>query len=72
MGTVLGILLIFGLGSAPLARAHDPITTKLAWSREISRLISARCMGCHQAGGAAPFRSPPTRRSGPRRWQFAK
>jgi len=35
--------------------AHDPITTKLTWSAEISRLLQARCMGCHQDGGAAPF-----------------
>jgi hypothetical protein len=35
--------------------AHDPITTPLTWSKEISRLFLKRCMGCHQKGGAAPF-----------------
>ncbi len=37
------------------AFAHDPITTKLTWSREVSRLFLKRCMTCHQAGGSAPF-----------------
>jgi hypothetical protein len=35
------------------AQAHDPITTKLTWSREISRLIYDRCASCHRPGGAA-------------------
>jgi hypothetical protein len=37
------------------ARAHDPITTKLTWSKEISRLVQNRCAGCHRPGGPAPF-----------------
>jgi hypothetical protein len=35
--------------------AHDVITTKLTWSREISRLIYRRCASCHREGGAAPM-----------------
>ncbi|MGH9630901.1 MAG: c-type cytochrome, partial [Bryobacteraceae bacterium] len=35
--------------------AHDPITTKLTWSREISRLFIKRCASCHSDGGAAPM-----------------
>lgn len=35
--------------------AHDAPTTKLTWTREISRLVALRCTGCHQPGGAAPF-----------------
>src|SRR5215831_16635136 len=35
--------------------AHDPITTKLTWSREISRIIYNRCVGCHREGGSAPM-----------------
>jgi hypothetical protein len=38
--------------SAPLL-SHDPITTKLTWTREISRIVYKRCGGCHHAGGAA-------------------
>lgn len=29
------------------ALAHDPITTKLTWSGEISRIVQARCLACH-------------------------
>ncbi len=35
--------------------AHDPITTKLTWAKEISRLFAARCIGCHRQDGPAPF-----------------
>lgn len=31
-----------------VAHAHDPITTKLTWNREISRIIYSRCIGCHR------------------------
>lgn len=37
------------------AWGHDPITTPLTWSKEISRLLGQRCLGCHQPGGPAPF-----------------
>ena len=37
------------------ATAHDPITTKITWSKEISRIALTRCAGCHAPGGAAPM-----------------
>jgi mono/diheme cytochrome c family protein len=33
--------------------AHDVITTKVTWSREISRLVYKHCASCHHDGGAA-------------------
>ena len=39
--------------TAAMLTAHDPITTKVTWSREISRLIARRCLGCHREGGSA-------------------
>lgn len=33
--------------------AHDVITTKLTWTREISRIVRKHCSGCHHEGGAA-------------------
>src|SRR4051794_6475282 len=45
--------------SAPLLVAclslsgHDVITTKLTWSREISRLVGEKCAGCHGEGGSS-------------------
>jgi hypothetical protein len=35
------------------ALAHDPITTQLTFSNEISRLLNRHCTGCHQDGGQA-------------------
>jgi hypothetical protein len=34
-------------------QSHDPITTKLTWTAEISRIVYKRCAGCHRPGGAA-------------------
>jgi hypothetical protein len=35
------------------AQAHDIITTKITFSKEISRLIYKRCATCHHEGGQA-------------------
>jgi hypothetical protein len=35
--------------------AHDPATTKLTWSAEISRIVYNRCSACHRDGGVAPM-----------------
>ena len=34
-------------------QAHDLITTPITWSREISRIVYARCASCHHEGGRA-------------------
>ena len=33
--------------------AHDPITTKVTWTREMSRLMFKRCTSCHREGGSS-------------------
>src|SRR5438067_1782083 len=33
--------------------AHDPITTNLTWSKEISRVVFQHCAECHREGGRA-------------------
>src|SRR5713226_8351146 len=33
--------------------AHDFITTKITWTREVSRIIYKRCSSCHREGGSA-------------------
>jgi hypothetical protein len=38
-----------------LCRAHEPITTKLTWTAEISRIVYKHCVSCHRPGGAAPM-----------------
>ena len=52
----LRLLFITGLiftGTCGRARAHDVITTKVTWTREISRLVYKRCAQCHHEGGRA-------------------
>ena len=34
------------------AQAHDIITTPITWTREISRIMYARCAACHRDGGS--------------------
>jgi hypothetical protein len=34
-------------------QAHDIITTKITWSKEISRLVYKRCATCHREGGSS-------------------
>jgi hypothetical protein len=33
--------------------AHDVITTKITWNREIIRILNTHCLSCHRPGGAA-------------------
>jgi hypothetical protein len=35
--------------------AHNPITTKVTWTREISSILARRCVSCHQPGGYSSF-----------------
>src|SRR5438105_68430 len=41
--------------AATLLQAHDPISTGLTWSQEISRIVYNRCATCHAKGGNAPM-----------------
>jgi len=38
-----------------LAQAHDAITTKITWSKEVSRLIFKRCAMCHGETASIPL-----------------
>src|ERR1700689_4161627 len=46
-------LLALSLCVCLAAPAHDPITTKITWNREISRIVYARCSSCHRQGGTS-------------------
>ena len=39
--------------SAFLSFPHDPITTKITWTQEISRIVYKNCAGCHRPDGRA-------------------
>jgi len=41
------------LAGATVAGAHDFITTKITFSKEVSRLLYKRCASCHREGGSA-------------------
>ena len=47
------ILCSTGLLACALLYPHDVITTKITWSREISRLTFERCVSCHREGGSS-------------------
>src|SRR5580692_11963623 len=44
------LLIAFSVGAT---QAHDIITTKITWTKEISRLVYKRCASCHREGGSA-------------------
>jgi len=48
-------IVVLVLAIAARTSAHDPITTKVTWSREISRIVDTRCSGCHRPDGVAPM-----------------
>jgi hypothetical protein len=48
------LALICGIITLPLM-AHDVITTKLTWSRDISRVFARRCIECHGANASIPL-----------------
>jgi hypothetical protein len=36
--------------TSALLHAHDPISTRLTWAQEISRILYKRCLSCHKTG----------------------
>lgn len=51
--TAFLVLLVVALMSD--GEAHNPITTKVTWSREIAPIVRRECAGCHRPGGPAPM-----------------
>jgi hypothetical protein len=43
----------FLVGASFVLSAHDVFSTKITWSREISRLVYKRCASCHREGGTS-------------------
>ncbi len=41
------------VGAGILLSAHDVFSTKITWSREISRVVYKRCGSCHREGGTS-------------------
>lgn len=53
-GTAARLVVAVAIGAAAVAAvsAHD-VTTTVTWNREVTRIIYARCAGCHRPGGSA-------------------
>ena len=49
-GIGLGVVL-----TLTVARAHDPITTRVTWVGDISRIVHSRCVRCHNPDGPGPM-----------------
>ena len=47
------VVVLFLVGTCSSLGAHDVITTKITWAREISRLVFNRCASCHHEGGSS-------------------
>ena len=41
------------VGASISLSAHDVFSTKITWSREISRIVDKRCGSCHRDGGSS-------------------
>lgn len=51
---LVAAVLSIGIAATSLL-AHDPVSTKVTWEGEIKRLVEARCVSCHSAGGRGPM-----------------
>jgi hypothetical protein len=47
--------LVVVLWASSAASAHDIITTKLTYTRDISRIFNQRCLECHHSGTSIPL-----------------
>jgi len=52
-----------------VGRAHDRITTRVTWDREIAPIFDARCLDCHRPGGRSTI--PLTNYQQARPWAVA-
>lgn len=56
LALVTGAVLLLSFSMWPgMGRAHEPITTKVRFNKEVVRIFQRSCLGCHRPGGAAPM-----------------
>jgi len=48
-------LLLFPFALLGDTIAHEPITTKVRFNKEMVRILERNCLGCHRPGGIAPM-----------------
>lgn len=54
-GVRKSVIVLVTAGAVAGLGAHDPISTRVTWEREIGPLVQARCVSCHSPGGRAPM-----------------
>src|SRR5260370_40017850 len=47
------VLFLINVGAVISLSGHDVFSTKITWSREISRIVNKRCASCHREGGSS-------------------
>ena len=50
---VIAVTVVACLGSTLWVGAHAFYTTKITWSRDVSRIVYNHCASCHRAGGSS-------------------
>jgi mono/diheme cytochrome c family protein len=51
--SVLSLAFYLLLFAFPTASAHEPITTRVRFNKELVRIFQRSCLGCHRPGGVA-------------------
>lgn len=55
LGISAAFVLVISIALAPKGSAHEPITTKVRFNKEVIRILERNCFGCHKPGGIAPW-----------------
>jgi len=51
---LLAFVAALSFASAPrVVKAHEPITTRVRFNKEVIRILQANCLSCHRSGGIA-------------------
>lgn len=53
MRRTLPLVLFSVLGGVILLRAHTFYTTRITWTRDVSRIVYKNCVSCHHPGGSS-------------------
>lgn len=54
-GISVAFLFMIAFVLSPTGSAHEPITTKVRFNKEVVRILERNCYGCHKPGGFAPW-----------------
>jgi len=55
LGISVAFVFVMAFVLSPAGSAHEPITTKVRFNKEVVRILERNCYGCHKPGGFAPW-----------------